>query len=145
MTTKTIDSLFNEFLLSKDTFRVYKDDRLLFSSQKGGLMPPLEYLGQAAPEKDVIVFDRIVGNAAALLMTLISCKEVMSDLGSEMAIETLDSAGIKHTFMTTVDYIRDRTGRDMCPMEKLSLNKSPEEFRRALKERMQGGLPPARC
>lgn len=133
---KTSDHLFKQFLASEDTFRVYKNDQLLFSSKKAGLLPPLEYLGQELLEKDVVVFDRITGNAAALLMTLIECREVFSDLGSETAVLTLDNSGIEHTFVTTVDFIRDKTGENMCPMEKLSLNKTPQEFLEALKQRI---------
>ena len=139
MPTEFERNLFTDFLNSKDTFRVYKGKRLIFSSQKVGLLPPLEYLEtMSSYENDETVFDRITGNAAALLMTLISCKEVVSDLGSDMAIKTLDSANIGHRFAKTVDYIRDKSGQDMCPMEKLSLKKTPEEFHRALKERLRG-------
>jgi hypothetical protein len=132
-------SFYKEFLASQDTFRVYKDNQLVFASQKDRLMPPVEYLGKfASHADDVVVFDRIIGNAAALLLILTSCREVFSPLGSEMAIRTLNPAGIKYHFDKTVDFIRDKSGMDMCPMEKLSLNKNPEEFYRALKERMQG-------
>ncbi len=78
----------------------------------------------------------MVGNAAALLLQKISCKETYSTLGSKLAARTLDSFGISYHFIETVPYIKDATGQDMCPMEKLSLNKQPDEFYQALKERI---------
>ena len=123
---------FNEFLTSRDTLRVYKESRLLFASGKKRLLPLLEYIDKLTPcEKEVIVFDRVVGNAAALLLRKIFCYEVYSPLGSQLAARTLDSSGISYHFTETVPYIQNQSQQDMCPMEKLSLNKSPEEFYQA--------------
>jgi len=129
--------MFDEFLASDDTLRIYKGDRLIFASRKERLLPLLEYIDKFTPyEKGVTVFDRVVGNAAALLLQKISCSETYSALGSELAARTLDSFGISYHFMETVPYIKDATGQNMCPMEKLSLNKQPDEFYQALKERI---------
>jgi len=123
---------FNEFLTSRDTLRVYKESRLLFASGKKRLLPLLEYIDKLTPyEKEVFVFDRVVGNAAALLLKKIFCHEVYSPLGSQHAARTLDSSGISYHFTETVPYIQNQSQQDMCPMEKLSLNKSPEEFYQA--------------
>ena len=124
--------LFSEFLESNDTFRVYKEGKLIFSSGKERLLSLLEYLDKFAPlEKDVTVFDRIVGNAAALLLKKIFCYEVYSPLGSEPATRTLSDSGIRYRFTEIVPYIQNQSQQGMCPMEKLSLNKSPEEFYQA--------------
>ncbi len=121
--------LFDEFLASSDTLRVYEDDKLLFSSSKDRLAPLLEYLGKFAPcHRPVVIFDRITGNAAALLCILAGCSEVYSPLGSGLAIETLERYGIKYHFTQLVPYIQKTGGQNMCPMEKLSLDKLPEEF-----------------
>ena len=123
---------FNEFLTSRDTLRVYKESRLLFASGKKRLLPLLEYIDKLTPyEKEVIVFDRVVGNAAALLLKKIFCHEVYSPLGSQHAARTLDSSDISYHFTETVPYIQNQSQQDMCPMEKLSLNKNPEEFYQA--------------
>jgi hypothetical protein len=130
---------FDEFLKSKDTFRVYKGSRLLFASRKDRLVPMVEYIENHTPyEEGINVYDRIVGNAAALLLKTIRCRSVLSEVGSENAIRTLKSAGIKFHFNETVDCIMNDSGQDMCPMERLSLGKNPDEFFRALKERMAG-------
>ena len=120
---------FKEFLSSGDTLQVYKGDKLLFSSGKDRLLPLLEYIDNFAPyHQQVIIFDKIMGNAAALLSVEASCQEVYSPLGSQLAVKTLDKYGIKYHLTEIVPYIQKPNGEDMCPMEKLSINKEPEEF-----------------
>jgi len=126
--------LFNDFLSSNDTLWVYKEDRLLFASSKGRLLPLLEYIDKfVPPEKDVTIFDRVVGNAAALLLTRVFCSEIYSSLGSALAVKTLSHYSIKYHFTEIVPYIQNSMREGMCPMEKLSIGKSPEEFYEALK------------
>lgn len=124
--------LFSEFLASGDTLRVYSRGRLIFTSTKIGIRSLLEYASRLAPcEEGVTVFDRVVGNAAALLLSKISCREVYSPLGSQPAHETLRRFGIDCHFTETVPRIQNRSRDDMCPMEKLSQGKEPEEFYQA--------------
>jgi len=126
--------LFNEFLLSSDTLQVYKGDQLLFSSHEDRLLPLLEYIDRFAPyHQQVVIFDKIMGNAAALLSAEASCREVYSPLGSQLAVKTLDKYGIKYHLTKIVPYIQKPDGEDMCPMEKLSMNKGPEEFYETIK------------
>ena len=124
--------LFGEFRVSGDTLWVYSGERLLFTSSKNGLRSLLEYVsGFSSYEKDVTIFDRVVGNAAALLLKMIFCREVYSPLGSQLAVTTLRHFGISYHFTEIVPYIQNRAHDDMCPMERLSLGKSPEEFYQA--------------
>ncbi len=82
--------LFNEFSLSNDTLQVYKDDKLLFSSNKDRLLPILEYIDKFAPHhQQAVIFDKIMGNAAALLSVKANCHEVYSPLGSKLALKTV--------------------------------------------------------
>ena len=123
---------FREFLASSDTLRVYRGERLIFASAKDRLRPLLEYVSRfPSGEEGVTIFDRVVGNAAALLFARIFCPEVYSPLGSELAAKTLKRFGIAYHFLETVPYIQNSSGEDMCPMEKLSLDKDPGEFYRA--------------
>ena len=126
--------LFNEFLTSNDTLRVYEGNQLIFSSSKDRLLPLLEYLEQFAPHhQQVVVFDKIMGNAAALLSVKADCQEVCSPLGSQLAIKTLAKYGIKYHLTRIVPFIQRADGQDMCPMEKLSLDKEPDEFHQTMK------------
>jgi hypothetical protein len=123
------DRLFARFVNSTDTFRVYHEGKLIFKSKQEQLRPLLDYIDRFVPQvKDVVIFDRIVGNAAALLLKKVFCLEIYSPLGSEFAARTLDEQGIKYHFSRTVPYILNQAGDGICPMEKLSLGKNPEEF-----------------
>lgn len=126
--------LFNEFLISGDTLWVYEGDRRLFTSRKGVLLPLLEYIDKSVPcQKQVTILDRIMGNAAALLSVKAGARKVYSPLGSELAADTLDRYSIEYHLGEIVPFIRARNGEDMCPMEKLSINMSPNEFYEAVR------------
>ena len=120
--------LFHNFLTSGDTLRVYEGSDLLFISEKDRLLPLLEYIDNFASGHHVVIFDKIMGNAAALLSVKAGCQEVYSPLGSQLAITTLDRYRIRYHLTEIVPYIIRPGGEDMCPMEKLSIGKKPEEF-----------------
>jgi len=133
------ETRYKQFLKSKDSLRIFEGTTLIFSSQKERLVPLMEFIEKRNPNSsDLIVFDRVIGNAAALLLSKIPCQEVYSPLGSEMAVVTLNNAGIEYHFDQKVDCIKDDSGENMCPMEKLSQGKTSEEFYAAMKERING-------
>ena len=120
---------FNEFSISDDTLRVYEREQLVFSSSKDRLLPLLEYIDRfTGDHQRVVILDKIIGNAAALLSVKADCQEVFSPLGSQLAIETLVKYETKYHFTKIVPCIQKPDGEGMCPMEKLSMGKNPEEF-----------------
>lgn len=132
-TVVSIDRLFARFVNSSDTFRVYRKGKLIFKSKQEQLRPLLDYIDEFSSQvKGVVIFDRIVGNAAALLLKKAFCLEIYSPLGSEFAARTLSEQGIKYHFSKTVPYIMNKAGDDICPMEELSLGKGSEGFFRLL-------------
>lgn len=121
--------LISKFNQTKDTLWVYKDTELIFRSEKRRLEPLLEYIEAFTPQvSKVTIFDRLVGNAAALLLKKASCREVYSPLASEVAARSLKELGIGYHFDRIVPHILVPEGSDICPMEKLSMGKDPEEF-----------------
>jgi len=133
----TYPDLFKEFLSSRDTLRIYRDETPVFSSQQDRLLPLMEYSANyGSSEKPVVIFDKIMGNAAALLASRLNCREVYSPLGSELAVKTLEKYHIQYHLDEVVPYICRPDGKRMCPMEELSLGKSPEEFYREMKTRI---------
>ena len=122
---------FHEFVESQDTLCVLKMDEKLFTSKKGVLFPLLEYIDKFSHlYQKVTILDKTVGNAAALLSIRAGATEVYSPLGSQLAADTLDRYQCQYHFTEIVPFIRARDGKDMCPMEKLSLSRgmSPDEF-----------------
>ena len=129
------NQLFGRFLEAEDTLWVCQADDVLFRSREKGIAPLVSYIRKFAPlPRGVTVCDRVVGNAAALLLKKAFCTKVYGVLSSELAAETLNRLGIPHSFLTVVPYIINRAGNDMCPFEKASIGKSPEEFYELLKE-----------
>jgi hypothetical protein len=121
--------LYNEFLESEDSLQIYEGSELIFASTRDRLLPLMEYINDFSPcQRPVVIFDRIVGNAAALLAVLANCRKIYSPLGSQHAVRTLEEYGIGHYLDEIVPYIKRADEEDVCPMEKLSLNKDPEEF-----------------
>ena len=130
--------LFRAFLASDDALRVYRDGALVYSSKKDRLLPLMEYIaGRDAADGPVTIYDKVIGNAAALLAVRVNCREVYSPLGSDLAIRTLDEHGIRHHLTRTVPFILRDDGCGICPMEQLSIGKGPEEFYLALKSRIE--------
>ncbi len=130
--------LFSAFLDSDDTLRIYRDETLIFASAKDRLLPLMEYLAEHGRGKPpVTIFDKIMGNAAALLAVKAKCREVYSPLGSDLAIKTLEKHDIEYHLTEIVPYIQRPDGKGICPMEKLSIGKEPEEFYREMKNRIE--------
>jgi hypothetical protein len=132
--------LFSAFLATDDTLRIYQDETLIFSSEKDRLLPLMEYIAlqkKDAGQLPVTIFDRIMGNAAALLAVKANCQEVYSPLGSELAVRTLERYGIEYHLSEIVPYIQRPDGKGICPMEQLSINKEPGEFYREMEARIK--------
>jgi hypothetical protein len=132
------NELYDIFLTTGDTLRIYDGDALVFSSAKEHLVPLMEYITTGAHRyKSVIIFDKVMGNAAALLSVKANAHEVRSPLGSELAVMTLEKHGIGYHLDTIVPFILRADGVRMCPMEELSIGKEPDEFYTELKMRME--------
>ena len=102
----TDNRLFKRFLECDDTLWVCQANNPIFRSKKGSLVPLLEYIEEFTPGVEgVIVCDRVVGNAAALLLPKVFCRKVYGVIGSESAIETLKRWGIAYSFSTAVPFI----------------------------------------
>ena len=126
--------LFKAFMASSDTLRIYENGNLVFASSKERLLPLLEYIDSIArSHSNVVIMDKIMGNAAALLSIVAGGREVYSPLGSQLAVKTLGAYGIEHHITEIIECILRPDGEDICPMEKLSMDKSPQEFYMSLK------------
>lgn len=126
--------LFDQFLTSSNTLHVYKGGKLIFASDKDSLLPLVEYIDKfASRHRNVVIFDKILGRAAALLCIKANCREVYSPLGSQLAIDVLGKRGIKYHLTRTVPCIQKPNSTEMCPMELLSIGKEPAEFYRLIR------------
>ncbi|MEJ2739204.1 MAG: DUF1893 domain-containing protein [Dehalococcoidia bacterium] len=124
------NDILQELSSSGHKLRIYNQNyTLIYHSNMDRLKPLLEYLNLYANKyTNIIVADRIMGNAAALLSIKAGCKEIYSPLGSQIAEESMKQYGIPYLFTSVVPYIAQPGTTTMCPMEMLSIGKSPDEF-----------------
>lgn len=81
----------------------------------------LLYLVTNRPDfaKRAFLADKVIGKGAALLAVKGGFAEVYGELMSRHALDMLITAGITASFTTLVDNIINRSGTDICPVEKL--------------------------
>jgi hypothetical protein len=131
-------NLFQAFLAGDDTLRIYRGKKLVFASKKDRLLPLMDYIAtHEAGQGPLLVYDKIMGNAAAMLAVVAKASEVFSPLGSELAVKTLEKHGVKYHLKKLVPFIMRDDGKGMCPMEQLSIGKEPEEFYQIMKARIK--------
>lgn len=112
------------------------------TSDERGIAPLVKLYDGGA--RGVIVADRIVGKAAAMIYVLLGAKGVYADVMTAEAEAALLSGGAEVCRGTVVGAIRNRAGTGLCPMEEAvaGLN-DPAECVAAVKKRLaelRGGI-----
>ena len=67
--------------------------------------------------KDLSVADKIIGKASAMLLVYSGVKEVNALVLSKSGKEILEKYKVKYSYEELVEYIINRKGDGMCPME----------------------------
>lgn len=118
-----------DFLASGHTLCIFRLNGVCdFISSKHGLAPLLEYVQSKPSSYPIVVFDRVVGHASALLLSKINCVKVYTEVISEPAVDSLEQNGIAYYFLgNVVSRIVDKNGV-LCPMEQMSLSMDAETF-----------------
>ena len=86
-----------------------------------GIAPLLTQIKERGSLKGYSVADKIVGSAAAFRLIEAEAAEVFADTISVRAIKLLTDAGIVVSYENVTDHIINRSGDDLCPMEKTAL------------------------
>ena len=118
---------------------IIKDTKRLYASKKGGMAPLLEAINLLGLQTlaGTTVIDKIVGKAAALLISYFKAKDVYTRLLSRSAIEVLEKHGIRYKSERVVENIRKRDGAGICPFEKMVLEiEDPQKGYRKLKREL---------
>lgn len=114
---------------------VMSDGKIVKTAVGNGVKPILGLL-ENEPEvlKGAVVADKVIGKAAAMLLTKAGAAYVYGEIMSEAGQAFLQSRGIGCSYGTLVEAIINRTGDDICPLEKTVQNiEEPEEAYPALK------------
>lgn len=116
---------------------VSKND-IVMTSNENGIKPLFQWLkSDRSILEDCHTADKIIGKAAALLLALGRVKSVYGKVMSESAIAVFEQHNIPYTYTTRVEYIINRAGTGMCPMEETVCNISnPDEAFEALQRKI---------
>lgn len=124
---------FEKFLKSSWGLELWLGNKTIFRSKKSGVRGLLDFINErGGGQEGIVIFDKIVGQAVAFLAAYLGAKEVYGGTGSELAAKALEKYKIKFHFQKTIPNILNRDKTDLCPMEKLSIDKAPEEFYKCL-------------
>lgn len=112
----------NDLLIAREhlaghTLCLCKDGECLFS-EKRGIAPMMEFAEAGADLLGYSAADIVVGKAAAFLFVRSGIKAVFAKTLSVSAKNVLEAHGIFCEYETLTEHIIDRTGKDICPMEK---------------------------
>jgi hypothetical protein len=116
-----------EYFLEKNwSFVLIKNGEILYKSKADRLKPLILCIKKHQNEmRRAIVFDKIIGRAAAMLLAHAKVKEVWTPTISQDARKYLKKSKIKIEFQKEVKNIMNQKGDDLCPMEKMSRKMGP--------------------
>ena len=87
-------------------------------SDARGISPLLEMIRQGTTLCGYAVADKIIGKAAAFLFCLLEPKEVYAKVLSAEGEAVFRRFGIPYAYGERTEHIINRSGSDICPMEK---------------------------
>ena len=107
--------MLKDILLQKNCSIVASNGFVSFDS---GIKPLIDKLNEDLYYfNDLEVADKIVGKAAAMLFSLSGVKKVYANILSLAGQKILEENNIEYEYGELVDYIINRKGDGMCPME----------------------------
>ena len=118
---------------------VCRNSNVTITSDKKGIAPIMDIL-KDNPEalKGAKISDRVIGKAAALLLIKGGISTLHTEIISRHALRVLKNSHIRVSYSRKVDYIINRKGDGMCPMERATLNiDEPEEAYSVLKAKLE--------
>ena len=122
--------------LAGHTICLCKNGECLYS-EKRGIAPMMGFIADGANLSGYAVADLVVGKAASLLFVKCCIKKVFAKTLSEKGKRILEMYGIDYEYETLAENIINRTGTDICPMEKAVINTdNPEEAYIVLKNKL---------
>lgn len=125
---------FDFFLKSSWGLELWLGQKLVFRSKKSGVKGLLDFIKRRGRRyNNLVIFDKIVGQGAALLAVYLKAKVVYGKTGSKLAAKTLKKYKIAFYFQKTILNILNKDQTDTCSIEKLSIGKTPEKFYNCLK------------
>jgi hypothetical protein len=100
---------------------IVKRGQVLFSSRERGIAPFFQAVNSiGASLHNAALADRIVGSAVAMLCLQARITSVYAGIVSQGALDILKGERVTISSKSTVPYISNYDGTDLCPFEKLA-------------------------
>lgn len=129
---------FKRFLKSSFGLEIWSGEKIVFRSRKRGISGLMGFVSKYGRKfRNLIVFDKKIGQGAAFVLIYLKIKEVFAKTGSRLAKKVLKKAKITFYFEETVPQIPNRTNDGLCPIEQLSIGKTPKEFYALMKKKLK--------
>ncbi|KAA3634314.1 MAG: DUF1893 domain-containing protein [Calditrichaeota bacterium] len=125
----------SEFQKSGKSLSIYSGTEEIFSSDKDALEPLVEFIQSDATYENLVIFDKYIGRAAAMLMTLINPQKVYTPIISQFGREVLQNKSIRYEAEKEVEFLMGVASDSMCRWEKISVGKTAEDLLEMLKKR----------
>jgi hypothetical protein len=110
------------FMGKKWSFVLIRGGQIVFRSKSERLKPLICSINKHKKEmRGATVFDKVIGRAAAILLSYSKVKEVWTPIISRGGKNILQKNKIKTEYKREVENIMNQKGDDLCPMEKMSL------------------------
>lgn len=123
MTDKNLNYIKEILLKENHTIVILKKDASVVTSDDRGVLPLIKLLKEDKLQlHDSIIADKVIGKAAAMLMTYGGVKEVYTPIISSPAIKIFNINNVKINYDKEVNRIINRKGDGLCPMETLCLD-----------------------
>ena len=98
-----------------------KGGQVLFSSRERGIAPFFQAVqSMGISLHNAVIADRIVGLAVAMLCLHARVTSVYAGIATTEALDMLKGQGVTVSSKSTVPYISNYDGTDLCPFEKLA-------------------------
>ncbi len=132
-----IEEIARKMLLEEKSSCIIVRNNEIVSDKTGHGVAPLMEVYQNEPDllKDALVFDKIIGKAAASIVILGGASYAYGGIMSDAAYDYLIELGCKAEYGERIPVIINRAGNGMCPLEQsvMQLNDPGEAYATLLK------------
>jgi hypothetical protein len=129
MRTAIVRKLYREFLDRHLSLVVLDRGGKLHQARGSGLEPLLSYVGgDPSPVAGALVFDKIIGAAAALLLVYAEAAEVWTPVASLSGVSAMRKHRLPFRVEELIPFVPNTAGEGPCPLEELAAGKTPEEL-----------------
>ncbi len=118
------------FSQTAETFIAVELGRITYTSQEHGLKPLLEFMAKFPGVQELVIFDNVIGQAAAKLLALVKPKVIYGLVGTTAAAKILTEASLDFHFSQTTPKLNMPVGTE--DYEVLAQSKTPAELLSAL-------------